>query len=61
MNTKDNAELTRIREARMRISEKFNHDPELLVRHYMDLQKRHQDRLVFSTEARRQQLPEEVQ
>ena len=46
MNTKDNSELARIREARMRISEKFNHDPELLVKHYMELQKRHRDRLV---------------
>ena len=61
MNTKEQSELARIREARMRISEKFNHDPELLVKHYMELQKRHQDRLVYSTEAKQQKLPEEVQ
>ena len=57
MNTKGDSELARIREARMRISEKFNHDPELLVKHYMELQKRHQDRLVYSAEARSQKLP----
>ena len=46
MNTKGDSELARIREARIRISEEFNHDPELMVKHYMELQKRHQDRLV---------------
>ena len=60
MNTKGDSELARIREARMRISEKFNHDPELLVKHYMELQKRHQDRLVYSTEAKLQKLPKEA-
>ncbi|MCD4726516.1 MAG: hypothetical protein K8R46_02565 [Pirellulales bacterium] len=59
MNTKGDSELSRIREARMRISEKFNHDPERLVKHYMELQKRHQDRLVYSTEAKLQKLPKE--
>jgi hypothetical protein len=43
--------LACVREARMHISEEFNHDPELLVKHYMELQKRHKDRLVYSTEA----------
>ncbi len=59
MNAKGDCELARIREARMRISEKFNHDPELLVKHYMELQKRHQERLVYSTEAASQDLPKE--
>ena len=59
MNTKRDSELARIREARLRISEEFNHDPELMVKHYMELQKRHQDRLVYSTEAGLQELPEE--
>lgn len=52
--------LARIREARMRISEQFNHNPELLVKHYMELQKRHQDRLVYSGEAKSQKLPKEA-
>jgi hypothetical protein len=60
MNTEEQSELARIREARMRISKEFNHDPELLVKHYMELQKRHQDRLVYSSEAKLQKLPEEV-
>ena len=51
MNTKRDSELARIRETRLRISEEFNHDPELMVKHYSELQKRHQDRLVHSTEA----------
>jgi hypothetical protein len=45
----------------MRISEQFNHDPELLVKHYMELQKRHQDRLVSSTEAGLQAIPGDAQ
>jgi hypothetical protein len=61
MNAEDISELSRIREARMRISEKFNHDPELLVKHYMELQKRHEDRLVYSNEAKLQKLPKETQ
>jgi hypothetical protein len=61
MNTEEQSELARIRKVRMRISEEFNHDPELLVRHYMELQKRHKERLVYSGEAKRQRLPEEVQ
>jgi hypothetical protein len=60
MKTERESELARIREARLRISEEFNHDPELMVRHYMELQKRHQDRLVHSNEAGMQDLPKEV-
>ena len=59
MNAKHDAELAQIRETRLRISEECHHDPELMVKHYMELQKRHQDRLVYSTEASVQSLPEE--
>ncbi len=37
--------IDEIREIRHRISERFDHDPERLVEHYIELQKRHQDRL----------------
>ena len=51
MNARGESELARIREAKLRISEELNHDPELVVRHYLDLQERHRDRLVSSAEA----------
>jgi thymidylate kinase len=38
--------LVRIRQARQRISAKYGHDPEKLVEHYMELQKKYQDRLI---------------
>jgi len=40
MNAEDRPVLARIREARMRISEEFNHNPELIAKHYMQFQKR---------------------
>ena len=58
MDGKRDSELARIRETKLRISEEFGDDPELIVKHYMELQKRHQDRLVHSTEADREDLPE---
>ncbi len=50
MSVNQDSDLARIREASMRISERFHHDPELLVNHYMELQQRHQDRLVFGSQ-----------
>jgi hypothetical protein len=38
--------IARIREARHRISEEFGHDPYRLVAHYMELQKKHPEKLV---------------
>jgi hypothetical protein len=38
--------IDEIREVRRRISERFGHDPRKLVEHYMELQKRHADRLI---------------
>ena len=46
MKPNEDPEIAWIREVRMRISEEFNHDPELLIKHYMELQERHKDRLV---------------
>ena len=42
--------IQRVREARHRISEQFDHDPERLVAYYMDRQQRHADRLVSEGE-----------
>jgi hypothetical protein len=49
MNPIEDPEIAWIRSVRMRISEQFNHDPELLIKHYMELQRHHRDRLVYST------------
>ena len=38
--------IDEIREARHRISARFDHDPSRLVAYYMELQKRYQDRLI---------------
>ena len=38
--------IDEIREARHRISARFNHDPAQLVAYYMKLQERHGDRLI---------------
>jgi hypothetical protein len=51
MNPKEDPEIAWIREVRMRISEQFNHDPELLIKHYMEIQERHPDRLVYAPKA----------
>ena len=38
--------IDEIRAVRSRISARFEHDPEQLVRYYLALQKRHADRLI---------------
>jgi hypothetical protein len=43
---KDDPTITAIREARHKISASVNHDPRKLVAHYLELQERHQERLV---------------
>ncbi len=58
MNVNRDSDLARIREARVRISEEFHDDPELLIKHYMELQERHHDRLVYSPESGVQEQPE---
>ncbi|MDT5121952.1 MAG: hypothetical protein QOC96_1434 [Acidobacteriota bacterium] len=49
---KEDATINRIREARHRISEACEHDPQKLVSYFVELQKRHQDRLI-------QKMPDE--
>ncbi len=47
MSAKDSeAVIDEIRHVRHRISERFDHDPDRLVRYYMELQRRYQDRLI---------------
>ena len=41
--------IDEIRAVRSQISAQFDHDPKKLVEYYMELQKRHADRLVGST------------
>lgn len=43
---KNDPTISRIREARHRISEQHHHDPQRLVEYYMKLQERHRDRFV---------------
>jgi len=52
-------DLTWIREVGIRISEQCQNDPELLIEHYMEIQERHRDRLVYprETDARDQYRP----
>jgi hypothetical protein len=45
MKYEDDPVIKRIRDARHKISEKFGHDPRRLVAHYIELQKKHADRL----------------
>jgi hypothetical protein len=49
MMTEDTEDpIDRLRRVRHEISAKCDHDPRKLVEHYMELQKRHADRLISS-------------
>jgi hypothetical protein len=50
MKPDSDSDLARIREARIQISKECQDDPELLIKRYIELQERHRDRLVFSSE-----------
>ena len=43
---KDNPTISRIRTARKKISARFGHSTEKLVRHYMKLQEKHGHKLI---------------
>ena len=43
---KDDPTIEQIRRIRHKISEMHQHDPEQLIRYYMQLQKQHEDRLM---------------
>jgi hypothetical protein len=51
-NERDEGEevIARVREARHRISERFDHDPYKLVAYYMERQRQHEERLVRAPE-----------
>lgn len=46
MSQRKDETIAEVRAARQKISEKFGHDPQLLIEHYMELQKQYQDRLL---------------
>jgi hypothetical protein len=48
MNKDPEDPIDQIRRVRHEISERFDHDPQKLVEHYMELQKQHADRLITS-------------
>ena len=52
--------IDEIAAVRHRISEEFGHDPKKLCEHYMKLQERHQDRLVYSTDSGQQKPSKEA-
>jgi hypothetical protein len=52
--------IDEIRAVRHRISEEFGHDPKRLAEHYMELQKRHQDRLISPPATKIHQPPKEI-
>ena len=47
MRTKDDPTITRIRDARRRVSERCGHDPQEVVDYYIELQRQYQHRLVI--------------
>ena len=49
MKTKDDPTIARIRATRHRISQKFDHDPQKLVAHYIALQEEYRRRLSIQT------------
>ena len=51
MNTNRDSDLSAHSRSQECISEEFHNDPELLVKHYIELQERHRDRLVRSVDA----------
>ena len=50
MKAKDDPTITRIREARHRISEECGHDPQKMVEYYSKLQKKYQSRIISNPE-----------
>jgi hypothetical protein len=50
MKPKDDPTITRIREARHRISQECEHDPQKIVEYYVELQKKYQERIINGSE-----------
>jgi uridine kinase len=47
---KEDPTIARIRAARHQISEQYHHDPEQVIKHYIELEKQHQERFIEPTE-----------
>jgi hypothetical protein len=47
---KEDPTIVRIRAARHQISEQYHHDPEQVIKHYIELEKQHQERFFELTE-----------
>lgn len=43
---KDDPTITIIREIRHQISDRFHHDPKIIIEYYIELQKKYRDRLL---------------
>lgn len=52
--------IDEIREIRHRISARFDHDPQRLLEHYMQLQEEYRDRLLDDSEAADRSAPDTV-
>ncbi|MCP9495509.1 MAG: hypothetical protein MSG64_13770 [Pyrinomonadaceae bacterium MAG19_C2-C3] len=52
MKAKDDPTLERIRETRRRISAEHDHDPQRVVKHYIELQRKYQHRVAEDIEKR---------
>ena len=50
MKAKDDPTITRIREARHKISEEFGHDPQRMIEYYSELQRKYQGRIISNPE-----------
>ena len=48
---KDDPTIEKIREVRHKISEQHQHDPEQVIRYYMQLQQRYKDRFLHPAKA----------
>ena len=50
MKPKDDPTIERIREARHRISEEHDHDPQKIVEYFLELQEKYKERLLDTKE-----------
>jgi hypothetical protein len=50
MKSIEDPAIERVRQVRQQISQEHGHDPRRLVEHYIELQKKHQGRLLKRTE-----------
>ena len=53
---KEDPAIKKIRQIRHKISEEFDHDPEKLVKYYMEFQEKYQGRLISTTKEKKQRI-----